>query len=174
MTFPTLQFPVLQTERLWLTELVPADADALLAIRSNEEVNRFIGRSSAQTIEVIEQFITARLHDFRQGKGLYWTIKLKGSGALIGTICYWNLDHIANTIEIGYELLPLHKGKGFMKEAINAVITYGFNEMQLDAVTARTVVENKRSVNLLEQYLFVYTETMDGELIYKLDKAARL
>lgn len=168
--FPSVQFPELDTERLLLRALKYADAEQLLAIRSNDEVNRYIGRSSVQTPEAITQFIEARRKDMADKQGVYWGVELKSTGKLIGAICYWNLNYEAVSAEIGYELLPSEQGKGLMKEAINSVLAYGFNKMELDTITAWPSPANVRSVQLLERHHFSYTETIGGQLVYKINR----
>lgn len=168
--FPSTQFPELHTDRLRLRELTFEDTAQLLAIRSNDDINRYIGRSSVQTAEAVNEFIAARRKDRADKQGVYWGIELKHSGKLIGAICYWNLNEEAISAEIGYELLPSEQGKGLMKEAIDSVIAYGFDEMQLDTITASLSPANVRSVRLLERHLFSYNETIDGYLVYKLPR----
>jgi ribosomal-protein-alanine N-acetyltransferase len=168
--FPSTQFPELNTDRLRLRELIFEDTEQLLAIRSNDDINRFIGRSSIQTAEAVNEFITARRKDITDKQGVYWGIELKRSGKLIGAICYWNLNHEAISAEIGYELLPSEQGKGLMKEAVDSVIAYGFDEMKLDTITAWPSPANVRSVQLLERHHFSYDETIDGQLVYKLNR----
>ncbi|GAA3980412.1 GNAT family N-acetyltransferase [Mucilaginibacter dorajii] len=166
--FPSTEFPVLQTNRLVCRELTKVDGEQLLSIRNNEEINRFIGRSSAQTLQHVLEFIDSRKLDWKERKGVYWTIELKSTGKLIGNICFWNLDYNAATAEIGYELLPAEQGKGLMTETVDKVIAYGFETMQLDAMTACLSPDNKPSVKLLELHGFTYTETIDELLVYKL------
>jgi ribosomal-protein-alanine N-acetyltransferase len=174
MRFPSAQFPALQTARLLLVELQQHDAEELFSIRTNEEINRFIGRSSNQSMDDVRQFIAARQQDFKEGKGVYWGIKLKETGQLIGTSCFWNLDHTANSTEMGYELLPSHQGKGFMTEALKEVIDFAFGQMKLGTIAAWVTEQNERSIKSLTRFDFVYTETIDGLLVYKLDKAIGL
>jgi ribosomal-protein-alanine N-acetyltransferase len=169
IVFPSAAFPQLKTDRLVLRELVPADSGQLLAIRSNEAINRFIGRSNVQTMEAINQFIEARKQDRLSGKGVYWVIQLKDTPSVIGTICCWNFDYDAATAEIGYELLPSYQGKGLMGEAIKKVIAFGFNNMLLKTITAWPMPQNEPSVKLLERNGFTYSETIDGQLVYKLN-----
>jgi len=174
IVFPSAGFPQLKTDRLVLRELVPADNLQLLAIRSNAAINRFIGRSNEQTMDAINQFIEDRNQDRLNKKGVYWAIQLKNTPGLIGTICCWNFDLDTATAEIGYELLPLHQGKGIMREAIETVISFGFNDMLLETLTACPSPQNDRSVKLLERSGFIYSETTDGLPVYKLNKAAWL
>jgi ribosomal-protein-alanine N-acetyltransferase len=170
--FPSTQFPELHTNRLRLRELMFEDTEQLLAIRSNDDINRFIGRSSVQTTEAVNEFIAARRKDVADKQSMYWGIELKRSGKLIGTICYWNLNHETISAEIGYELLPSEQGKGLMKEAVDSVIAYGFDEMELHTITAQLSPANVKSVQLLERHHFSYNETIDEHLVYKLNRLA--
>ncbi|MDN5287801.1 MAG: family acetyltransferase [Mucilaginibacter sp.] len=164
------QFPELQTQRLQLRSLTIADSEAIFALRSNEEVNRFIGRKAAQTIADAAQFIQDRLLDSSKKQGVYWAIELKSTGKLIGTICYWNINEDENSAEIGYELLPDMQGQGLMQEAITAVIAWGFIHMNLDVITAFPLGEHDKSVSLLEKNKFTYNEVNNGHLVYKLSR----
>lgn len=165
--FPSSQFPVLQTERLILRKLVAEDAGGLMAIRNNEEINRYLDRPSNHTLTDIAQFIAARTADIETGgSGVYWCIELKATGKLIGTICYWNIDYEAETTEIGYELLPDMQGMGIMNEAIPAVIDYGFNTMKLLVITGYTLQSNSSSVKLLERKGFTCLKNEDGLLMF--------
>lgn len=172
IVFPSAVFPQLKTDRLVLRELVHADSEQLLAIRSNEAINRFIGRSNQQTMEAINQFIQARKKDRLDGKGVYWVIQLENTPGVIGTICCWNFDYEAATAEIGYELLPAYHGKGLMREAIEKVIAFGFNNMLLKTITAWPMPQNEPSVKLLERSGFTYSEAIDGQLVYKLNNTS--
>jgi ribosomal-protein-alanine N-acetyltransferase len=170
MQFVAEQFPELQTQRLQLRSLTIADSEAIFALRSNEEVNRFIGRKPAQTIADAAQFIQDRLLDATTKQGVYWAIELKSTGKLIGTICYWNINVEENSIEIGYELMPDMQSKGLMQEAITVVITWGFTAMNLDVITAFPLSGNDKSASLLEKNKFTYDKIVDDFLVYKLNK----
>lgn len=168
--FPYTQFPELQTPRLFLRALTTSDDHAIFALRSNDEVNRFIGRTAALTLVDAARFIEDRIKDIAASESLYWAIELKSTGRLIGTICYWNLNYDEESAEIGYELMPDMQGKGIMQEAIAAVIAWGFNEMKLEIITAFTIGEHERSVKLLEKNRFSNNEVTNGHLVYKLNR----
>ncbi len=166
--FSATGFPVLHTPRLVCRELTEADGKQLLAIRNNEDINRFIGRSSTQTLQQVLGFIASRQQDWADKKSVYWGIVLKENDCVIGTICFWNLDYAAATADIGYELLPAEQGKGLMKEAVDKVLAYGFEVMKLSAITACLLPANERSLKLLENHGFTYVETIENEVVYKL------
>jgi ribosomal-protein-alanine N-acetyltransferase len=61
MQFLYAQFPELQTPRLFLRALTTSDDHAIFALRSNDEVNRFVGRTAAQTLADAARFIQDRI-----------------------------------------------------------------------------------------------------------------
>jgi ribosomal-protein-alanine N-acetyltransferase len=139
----------LTTERLHLRGLLDSDAPQILAIRSNPEVNKYLGRSNDITIHEARSFVKKIQGIVSRGEGFYWAVTLKDDNDLIGTICYWNLEPVDKKAEIGYELYPDHQGKGLMQEALSAVLKYGFETAGFEAITACPVGRNESSVKLL-------------------------
>ncbi|MCJ8209439.1 GNAT family N-acetyltransferase [Mucilaginibacter sp. RS28] len=144
-------FPELTTKRLLLRKLAPQDAAEIFRLRSNEQVNAYLDRARAQTIEDAQNFIQKIEAMLRQQHGVYWAITLKDNPSLIGTICFFGFDQNNDRAEIGYELLPEYNGKGMMQEALIGVVTYGFNVMELKAIVAETKIDNASSIKLLER-----------------------
>jgi ribosomal-protein-alanine N-acetyltransferase len=173
-------FPTLQTERLVLRQLVPEDVNAITALRSNELVNRHLDRQKTTTTKEALLFIDKIDKGISNNQSIYWVIALKENNFLIGTICYWNIVAEKNVAEIGYELHPDYHGKGIMQQAIATVIDFGFNIMQLKAITAFTSPANIASVKSLERNNFKIVtagkrpdeldETADGYAVYILEK----
>ncbi|RYG16679.1 MAG: N-acetyltransferase, partial [Chitinophagaceae bacterium] len=125
-------FPTLQTERLILRAHLIADANALFALRTNEEVMRYIDRESPKNIQETETKIRQVHEGFNNRTMLAWVIALKENpGQMIGEIGFYRTDLANHRAEIGYMLLPAHWRKGFVSEALNAIVAFGFNEMQL-------------------------------------------
>jgi ribosomal-protein-alanine N-acetyltransferase len=143
------EMPLLSTERLHLRGLLDSDATQILALRSNPEVNKYLGRSNDITIDEARSFIKKIEGIVSRGEGFYWAITLKDDSNLIGTICYWNLEPVDKKAEIGYELYPDQQGKGLMQEALSAVLKYGFETVGFEAIAACPVGENESSIKLL-------------------------
>jgi ribosomal-protein-alanine N-acetyltransferase len=120
-------------------------------LRSDDQVNLYLERKKAETIEDARAHMR-RLEENREQDGLYyWGMERLEDKNLIGTICLWNLDRQTKTAEIGYELLPQYQGMGLMQEALEAIINYAFTEIGLTALTAWTHKENVASSRLLER-----------------------
>lgn len=147
-------FPVLTTPRLVLRQLTTQDADNILAIRSNEIVNQYLGRAKTNNVNEAKYFIQKINEGVDNKASLYWGICFHDQERVIGTICLWNFSEEENKCEIGYEMLPEFHGKGLMQEAIEKVLDYGFNTLQLKKIEAWTVSRNAGSIKLLERNSF--------------------
>jgi ribosomal-protein-alanine N-acetyltransferase len=156
-------FPTLHTERLTLGRLTASDAAALFILRADKSVNRYLDREPATSEAAAIAFISKIEIAIAKNESIYWVMRLRQQATLIGTICYWNFDSSAETAEIGYELMPEYQGKGFMREALSAVITYGFDELKLRTIAAYCHTHNKPSIQLLQNNNFVEYKPGDGE-----------
>ncbi|MDB4924755.1 GNAT family N-acetyltransferase [Mucilaginibacter sp.] len=164
--------PVIETDRLLLRALNRADADALLKLRSDEQVNRYLDRPPTTTIAQAQAFIDKIVN----AHSMYWVISLKNAPDLIGTMCLWNFDTEKNMAEVGYELMPGYQGKGIMNEAILAVISYSFNKLQLRVLAAIMHPDNEASAKLLKRNgfepdhanKFISEKDAEGQSVYVL------
>ena len=152
------KFPQLITERLVLRNIENTDAELIHKLRSDEVVNKFVGRDNSSTLEKANEFILKIQNLVEKNEGLYWIIRLKENNDLIGTVCLWNFDLENEIVEIGYEMLPEFQGRGIMSEAIKAVIIYVFEEMKAKIITAFPSSDNINSVNILEKLNFEFED----------------
>jgi ribosomal-protein-alanine N-acetyltransferase len=149
-------FPELKTERLLLRKLERTDANEMFFLRSNENVLRYIGREPAKTISEAEDFINKINKAVDGNESILWGIAfLHEPSIVIGTICFWNLKPENYRGEIGYLLHPDQWRKGIMKEAINAVVDYGFTVLGLHSIEALLDPKNIASSSVLESTGFV-------------------
>ena len=148
--------PCLTTERLTLRQLQFTDDKAIFALRNNEQVNAFIQRPLLNSITDAHHFIIAINKGIENEEWLYWALILKSNQRLIGTICLWHFSHDNSMAEIGYELHPDGQGAGLMNEAMQTVIDYALNTLQLQTIEAYTQPGNTKSIRLLEKNNFSY------------------
>ena len=73
----------------------------------------------------------------------------------MGNIGIWQLKKEDYSGEIGYMLHPDFWRKGIMQEAVEAVINFGFNQMQLHSLEAKINPSNSASAMLLEKNNFI-------------------
>ncbi|WP_448698471.1 GNAT family N-acetyltransferase [Mucilaginibacter sp. AW1-3] len=164
-------FPKIETERLTLRQLDIADAADLYPIRTHPVVLRYTNMAVHQNVAQTEAFIKLILANEAAGEAVLWAITLKNEPALIGTICFWNIEPEKDRAEIGYILQPDLHGRGLMGEAVSAVIDYGFEVMKLQTIIADLHEENETSVRLLKRRYFVkQSDSEYGTAIYILNR----
>ncbi len=156
-------FPELHTERLVLRQIQFSDSDVIWYLRSDPGVTKYIKRAKTKTREEAEAFIEMITTGIQKNEWISWAITLKGNESLIGTICFWNFSQDYKTAEVGYDLSPLHQGKGIMHEAMQGVIEYGFDTLQLHLIEALTHRNNQSSKKLLEKNNFQYNPKRKDE-----------
>ena len=107
------------------------------------------------TVEESEGIIVSFGDHFEKGNGIAWAITLKEEETFIGTCSYEKVDKQNLSGEIGYDLLKGYWGKGFMTEALRAIIDYGFEHLRLNRIEAHTAAINSASRNLLRRLGFL-------------------
>jgi|SRR5450432_788314 ribosomal-protein-alanine N-acetyltransferase len=147
-------FPLLQTERLKLRRLDLIDWKAIIGLRDNEEVGKYIERQKLVGKDAVKEFIEKINNDIDADRSIYWVICLSNNPELIGTTCLWNFSEDRSVAELGYELLPTHQGWGLMTEAIHAVREFAANHCALSKLEAYTNRENQNSLKLLRKFGF--------------------
>jgi len=147
-------FPELNTERLFMRQLVDGDKKELFFIRSDPQINNYIDRPRPSNIEDVNKFISMINRGIKKNEWIYWVITLKNDCNLIGTICLWNINKSNSTGEIGYELHPEYQGIGIMNEAIKCILDFGFNIIKLKRIDAYTHKDNLASTKLLQKHNF--------------------
>jgi len=140
---------ILKTDRLLLRPLSYADVGAIFALRSDDQVNRFLDRPRAKSIIDAHNFITKILNS--TDGSYYWALTLAENDQLMGTICLWNINDDKTGVEIGFELMSAYQGKGFMTEALKIVVKYAFENKGFQAICGYTSRNNITSVNLLKR-----------------------
>jgi [ribosomal protein S5]-alanine N-acetyltransferase len=141
----------LTTERLQLRPLKPDDTTDIFTIRSNKDLILYTNRPLCTSLEDAALFITRINNGIIENHSAYWGVAFHHSKEIIGTICLWHFENENYRAEIGYEILPQYQQKGFMQEAVNAVVQYGFTILNLHSITAWLSPENKASIRLLEK-----------------------
>lgn len=151
---PTLTPIELETTRLKLRWMDQGDAEAHFAVRADPEVARYLSRGPwtelAQAVESIDQ----TLANYASGAGLRLGIVLRETGQLIGDACLYDFVDGSRRCDIGYVLGRAHWGHGYASEALQALLGYGFDTLDLNRVEADIDPANAASGRVLEKLGF--------------------
>lgn len=145
----------LSTERLLLRPLESADAQALFAVFSDTKVMRYWSGVAWDSIDKADETIARYSKALAENESLGLGIVDSQTDELIGTCSLFHLDEQSRRAEIGYGIASASWGKGYMHEALTALINYGFDALNLHRLEADTDPRNAASRRCLERLGFV-------------------
>jgi ribosomal-protein-alanine N-acetyltransferase len=150
-----LQPVLIETERLILKGFSPKDMTIIFESYSKNEVMKLLGMRNDEEFKKEEYKQKNGYASYNRTFILFLLIE-KVSNSVIGRcgLHNWNVDH--KRAEIGYDIAEEnYKRKGFMTEAVNAIIHYGFNDLKLHRIEALVGTENVASLRILEKQGFI-------------------
>lgn len=144
------EFPVLESARLNLVEIKHGHLMDLFALFSDPEVTRYYNIKTFGRPEDGQIYLDWFRCRFESKLGIRWGISIKGVSGIIGTIGFNNFiaGHRAN---MGYDMQSAYWHKGYMTEALNTVVAFGFNELKINRIEAEVMTGNTASERLLEK-----------------------
>jgi ribosomal-protein-alanine N-acetyltransferase len=144
----TISPAALETERLQLRMLTPEIMTEAFTQWSDDAIMDFLGINYDELEKQREQFRKG-LTNYRTTFRSFLLVD-KQTGRVIGKCGFhtWRPDH--NRAEIGYHMANDEvKGRGYMKEALKAMIAYGFARMGLNRIEAFVSPNNVPSLKLV-------------------------
>ncbi len=171
-------FPI-ETERLLLRRYEPGDFDALLAIQSRADVNRWL-YSEPRGAEEVRAILERKLGETAlrdEGDTLAVACVRTDTRELIGgCMLHWtSREHRVG--EIGFIFHPDHHGHGYATEAARPLLEFGFATVGLHRIVGRLEARNLASARVLEKLgmrreaLLIENEFVKGEWQSELDYA---
>lgn len=150
------KFPEIRTKRLILRRPSTKDVEWYFEHFSSPEVVWGGGEPGPKNIRAARKEFREYLTDlYRKRRGFRWIITLKGDGRPIGTLGFYKWSPSASyQAEMGYDLAREHWGKGIMSEAMEAVIDFGFEKMELNRIEVFVMPRNKRSIKMIKSLGF--------------------
>ena len=143
--------PVLETSRLILKKISLEDAEDMFEYAKDPEVTKYVSWDYHKSIEDSVKFINFLLSKYERGEPANWGLYLKENGKLIGTCGFLFIDGRNMIGEIGYVLGKKYWNKGIMTEAVREVIEFGFEQLNLNRIQARCIVENIASERVMQK-----------------------
>lgn len=155
----------LQTSRLYLRPVAPGDAPALFAARGDPVVMRYWDWPAQKSVRDVEEIIAAHGAEIASGHVLWWVVALTPDGPAIGECDLSEIDRHHANAEAGFLFARAHWGKGYAREAMEAVMAHGFGTLALERLWARVHDGNAASVALLERLGFAYEGRLKGHIV---------
>jgi ribosomal-protein-alanine N-acetyltransferase len=96
-----------------------------------------------------------------------WKIFLKETDQPIGTVGFIQWNREGRVGEIGFILMNIYTGRGYMTEACRAVVSFGFEGMELETIEAKSLPNNGASIRVLEKIGMIKERRVQARLFSK-------
>lgn len=144
----------LKTNRIGFSKWTHNDIELTKSLWGDPEVTRYICASGIFSMDDIENRLSTEILNESLHKVQYWPIFELTTNDLIG--CCGLRPYTANEYEIGFHLRPAFWGKGYAKEAADAVIDYAFSVLKAKKLFAGHNPNNIASRKVLNKLGFTY------------------
>lgn len=139
----------LETARLYLRAPL-AETDARVvneAIRgSHEELKRWLPfAQDVPTLSETEANLQRAQELYGTGESFRYLIFLRETGTFVGTVSLFGIDWDVPKAEIGYWLDSTHTGRGYMTEAVEAIVRFGCAQFDFKRIEIRCESTNEGS-----------------------------
>ena len=152
---------IFKTNRLIIRELVKEDSDHYFDMMGNVNVMRLIPReilSREESDAHLQRFLEM---DYNLSDTKAYAIESKEENEFIGLCAFLKNDE--NQDEIGYRLREKFWRRGFGTEITKELLNFGFNQMNLEKITADVNTANLNSVKILEKFMSPTKEFFNEE-----------
>ena len=149
-------FPIIDLDdTLVLREQTLEDTENFFRYYTDPDVGQYILASKPATLIEASREVQYCRNLFYTKQGVYWTIAKKSDNQMIGAIGLY-MNNMHHRAEITYDLSKEYWRKGITKKAIQAVVKFAFEKMNLARIEAVTRKENVASSELLKSAGFIY------------------
>ena len=130
------------------------DVDALYEIFSDPRVMRYWSSGPLPNREAAAAMQREIAQQNLSETQMKWGLALRDTNKLIGTVTLFNLSRSNGRAEIGYAMGSAYWGKGYMNEALTALIVHAFDVLDFRRLEADVDPRNDASIRTLERLGF--------------------
>ncbi len=144
---------MIETQRLIVREFDVSDWSAVYAFANDESINRYLGMDSIGTEPGAKEYIATATDAANSQPRLSYKLgmTIKPSNKLTGS-CWLDISEpdSRNAI-IGYFVDKQHWSNGYATEMVQALVRFGFEQLQLHRIYANCDAENPATRRVLEK-----------------------
>lgn len=141
---------IFSSERLWFRQFIIDDAGLIHEMNSDPLVLQYVHELPSTPERALERLQKSILpHYTLYGYGR-WAVHLKENNDFIGW-CGLKYRPERDETDLGYRFIRAYWGKGYAMEAALASLNYGFNDLQIQRITAAAHIKNTASLNIIKK-----------------------
>jgi len=152
---------ILETERLFLRQLLLNDVDPLAALWASADVMQYLG--GPKTASQARAWVQEQQREYRERGYGYWAVIHRESAAFLG--------QAGVAAELGCELDPSCWGAGVAGEVLGAIRDHAFGSTGIEALRASVHPKNKAAHRLAEG-IGMTVEKKEDQWLYRIERPA--
>ena len=141
-------------KKIHLRALEPEDIDFLYTIENNESFWEVSSTQTPFSRFILEQYIVNSHQDIFEAKQLRLIIVDNITNISVGMIDLFEFNPLHKRAGIGILIIESEQHKGFASEAIELLINYCFNQLNLHQLFANITADNIKSLELFKKLNF--------------------
>lgn len=130
------------------------DSDSMHALLSDPQTVEYWVNTPIKDKKITTSKLAEYLGSDDKGESISWAICLKNKPEMIGRCVFFHFDEANRRAEIGYILNRQYWRRGLMRQAVETVIQFGFDTLNLHRIEADVDPGNAGSLALLESIGF--------------------
>ncbi|MBU8725684.1 GNAT family N-acetyltransferase [Bacillus pumilus] len=149
-------FPVVASKDVLLKKVEEHHLPELFSIYDNDTVFQYCGIIPKHNLQTVKKMIGHFERDYTKKSRVKWGIFQKNMPhTLVGIIEIMDLNQKVNAVTIGYFLAEKHWGKGIATEAVSTLVTFLFEEIDINRIQAEVMPANEVSKKVLLKNGFI-------------------
>ncbi|WP_440056670.1 GNAT family N-acetyltransferase (plasmid) [Pseudoalteromonas sp. T1lg65] len=145
---------IVETPRLIVRQANLSDAAFMLEFLNQDSFKNNIGDKQIRSLQEAENFLEqSYMVHYSTTQVAPYLIEEKSSGQAVGVCGLFQRPYLAHP-DVGYGLMDAYCGKGYVTEALSALIGFAKHQLQIEQLLAIARTENEKSVNVLERQNF--------------------
>ena len=167
---------ILDTRDLRLRPSNATDAEGMFAMLSDPQSMKYWSDKPIKDLDAAVEVLNKDLESDAQGKSMCWAVTFPGEDKMIGKCILFQFDQANHRAEIGYIMNRDYWRRGLMQQALEAVIDFAFDTLNLHRIEADVDTLNAGSLGILEKVgfkreglfrerWFVYDEWQDSVML---------
>ena len=142
----------LESERLVLRRFTVEDAEGFFQnVTSDPEVNKFLTWPLDESVEDTKRLLNGWVERYENSERYCWAIVLKDTDDVIGTVAAPTVKNRIDAVEVTYCIGSRWWGQGIVPEALQTVMRYMFEEIQVNRIEAGFDSNNPNSGRVMEK-----------------------
>ena len=161
------RIPTIETERLVLRQVRISDVEDVYEYAKCDDVTKYLLWTPHVDKEHTQNYLSYVQERYKMGDFYDWAVVCKENGKMIGTCGFTRFDCRNNAAEVGYVINPAYHGVGIATEAVGRVIRFGFDELDLNRIEGRFMIENNASRRVMDKNGMKYEGTVRQGIFVK-------